>query len=30
MLRDTDCARLRPTVFVAGGEPVMTLLLGNL
>ena len=30
MLRDTDVARLIPTVFVAGVKPVMTLLLGNL
>jgi hypothetical protein len=30
LLRDTDLARLIPTVFVAGGEPVLTLLLGNL
>jgi DinB superfamily len=30
LLRDTDLARLIPTVFVAGGETVLTLLLGNL
>jgi hypothetical protein len=30
LLKDTDLARLIPTVFVAGGETVLTLLLGNL
>jgi hypothetical protein len=30
MLRDDDLARKLPTVFVAEGEPVLTLLLGNL
>jgi hypothetical protein len=30
LLRDEDLARIIPTVFVAGGEPVLTLLLGNL
>jgi hypothetical protein len=30
LLRDSDLGRLIPTVFVAGGEPVLTLLLGNL
>jgi hypothetical protein len=30
MLRDDDLARNLPTVFVAEGEPVLTLLLGNL
>ena len=29
-LADTDLSRLVPTVFVAGGETVLTLLLGNL
>jgi hypothetical protein len=30
LLRDKDLARLIPTVFVSGGETLMTLLLGNL
>ena len=30
LLRDEDLARMIPTVFVASGEPVLTLLLGNL
>ena len=30
LLRDVDLARIVPTVFVASGEPVLTLLLGNL
>jgi hypothetical protein len=30
LLRDTDLTRLVPTVFVSDGEPVLTLLLGNL
>jgi hypothetical protein len=30
LLRDTDLVRLIPTVFVSDGEPVLTLLLGNL
>jgi hypothetical protein len=30
VLRDADLARLIPTVFVKQGEPVLTLLLGNL
>jgi DinB superfamily len=30
LLRDDDLARLVPTVFVKSGEPVLTLLLGNL
>jgi hypothetical protein len=30
LLRDEDLARIIPTVFVASGEPVLTLLLGNL
>ncbi len=30
LLQDADLGRNLPTVFVAGGEPIMTLLLGNL
>jgi hypothetical protein len=30
LLKDVDLARGVPTLFVAGGEPVLTLLLGNL
>ena len=30
LLGDVDLARVVPTIFVAGGEPVLTLLLGNL
>jgi DinB superfamily len=30
LLKDTDLSRMIPTVFVAGGETVLTLLLGNL
>jgi DinB superfamily len=30
LLLDADLARIIPTVFVASGEPVLTLLLGNL
>lgn len=30
LLRDEDLARAVPTVFVANGEPILTLLLGNL
>jgi hypothetical protein len=30
LLRDDDLARVIPTVFVKSGEPVLTLLLGNL
>src|SRR5947199_390304 len=30
LLSDADLARLIPTVFVSGGESVLTLLLGNL
>jgi hypothetical protein len=30
LLRDGDLGRLLPTVFVADGEPILTLLLGNL
>ncbi len=30
LLNDADLARVMPTVFVPGGEPVLTLLLGNL
>ena len=30
LLRDEDLARIIPTVFVKSGEPVLTLLLGNL
>jgi DinB family protein len=30
LLKDTELARLIPTVFIAGGETVLTLLLGNL
>jgi hypothetical protein len=29
-LRDADLGRILPTIFVAAGEPVLTLLLGNL